>query len=77
MSLSGLALIILRRRHPLAARPFRAPFYPVLPLLFTASSLFVLWSSVAYVRIGAIAGLAVLALGLAVAAWLERRAPAS
>ncbi|MEO8445248.1 MAG: APC family permease [Gammaproteobacteria bacterium] len=77
MALSGIALIILRRRQPLAYRPFRAPLYPVLPLVFTASSLFVLWSSVAYVRVGAIAGLAVLALGLLAAAWLERRAPAA
>jgi len=76
MSLSGVALIILRRRQADAPRPFRAPLYPVLPLVFTASSLFVLWSSVAYVRVGAVAGLAVLALGLFVAAWLERRAPA-
>ncbi len=72
MALSGIALIILRRRQPDVARPFRAPFYPALPLLFTASSLFVLWSSLAYVRVGAVAGLAVLALGLFVAFWLER-----
>ena len=77
MALSGVALIILRHRQPQAARPFRAPLYPVLPLLFTASSLFVLWSSVAYVRVGAIAGLAVLALGIVAAAWLERRAPSA
>jgi amino acid transporter len=74
MALSGVALIILRRRQPAAPRPFRAPLYPWLPLAFTISSLFVLWSSLAYVRVGAIAGLAVLALGLAVAAWLERPA---
>jgi amino acid transporter len=72
MALSGVALLILRRSHPDAPRPFRAPLYPLLPLLFTASSLFVLWSSLAYVRIGAIVGLAVLALGLAIAAWLVR-----
>ena len=72
MALSGTALIILRRSQPDVTRPFRAPLYPVLPLLFTASSVFVLWSSLAYVRVGAVAGLAVLALGLFVAAWLER-----
>ena len=76
MALSGLALIILRRRQPDVARPFRAPLYPALPLLFTASSLFVLWSSLAYVRVGAVAGLAVLALGHFVALWLERAGPA-
>ncbi len=75
MALSGVALMILRRRHPDTPRPFRAPLYPLLPLLFTASSLFVLWSSLAYVRVGAVVGLAVLGFGLVVAAWLGRAGP--
>ena len=72
MALSGVALLILRRTHPHTPRPFRTPLYPLLPLLFTASSLFVLWSSLAYVRVGAVVGLAVLGFGLVVAAWLGR-----
>lgn len=72
MTLSGVALLILRRTHPDVPRPFRTPLYPLLPLLFTASSIFVLWSSLAYVRVGAVVGLGVLALGLLVAAWLNR-----
>lgn len=75
MALSGLALVILRKRQPNAPRPFRAPLYPLLPLLFTASSVFVLWSSLAYVRVGALLGLAVLVLGLVAAAWLGRADP--
>jgi amino acid transporter len=72
MALSGVAVLILRRKHPDTPRPFRSPLYPLLPLLFTASSLFVLWSSLAYVRVGAVVGLAVLGLGLVVAGWLGR-----
>jgi amino acid transporter len=63
LALSGFAVIVLRRRRPDLPRPFRVPFYPVLPLLFCASCLFVLWSSVEYVRLGALAGLGVLAAG--------------
>jgi amino acid transporter len=74
---SGFAVIVLRRRYPDAERPFRVPFYPVLPLLFCAACLFVLWSSVEYVRLGAMAGVAVLAIGAIIVASLSRRvAPA-
>ncbi|MCV2421370.1 APC family permease [Paucibacter sp. DJ2R-2] len=72
MSLSALALIVLRRREPLAPRPFRVPLYPWLPLAFAASSLYVLWSSVVYVKAGALVGLGVLALGLPLLFWQRR-----
>lgn len=63
LTLSGIAVLVLRRTHPDVPRPFRVPLYPVLPLLFCAASLFVLWSSIEYVRLGALAGLGVLAVG--------------
>jgi amino acid transporter len=71
---SGFAVIVLRRRRPDLPRPFSVPFYPVLPLVFCASCLFVLWSSVQYVRLGAMAGVGVLLLGGLVMAWLGRPA---
>lgn len=71
LSLSGFAVILLRRRRPDLPRPFRVPFYPVLPLLFCASCLFVLWSSLEYVRLGALVGLGVLAAGGALLLWLR------
>ena len=63
LRLSGAAMSILRRRFPAAPRPFRVPRYPWLPLLFCATSACVLSATLAYVRVGALAGLAVLALG--------------
>lgn len=75
---SGVALLVLRRRHPHAERPFRVPLYPFLPLVFVASSLYVLYSSVAYVRVGAVAGVGVMLAGAALLALLrrfEKRAP--
>jgi amino acid transporter len=65
MTLSALAVIVLRHREPAAPRPVRVPWYPWLPLVFAASSAYVLWSSVAYVRAGAVVGVAVLAVGAA------------
>jgi amino acid transporter len=70
---SGFAVIVLRRRAPARERPFRVPLYPLLPLAFCAACAFVLWSSLEYVRTGALAGVAVLAAGAIVLLWLERR----
>jgi amino acid transporter len=69
LTASGLAVIVLRRKYPDAPRPFRVPLYPVLPLVFAAACLFVLWSSVEYVRLGAMLGVGVLAIG-ALVMWV-------
>lgn len=71
--LSGIAVIVLRRREPDRPRPFQVPLYPWLPLLFCVSSGYLLYSSVAYVRTGAMAGVAVLAIGAVLIAILVRR----
>ncbi len=71
LTFSGGALFVLRRRYPDAPRPFRVPWYPWVPLAFIASSAYVLYSSLAYVRIGAVAGVAVLAAGVALLAALR------
>lgn len=63
LTASGVALIVLRFKRPDTARPFRTPLYPLTPILFAGASAFVLWSSVEYVRVGALAGLALLAVG--------------
>lgn len=48
--LSGIALLVLRRRDPQAPRPFRVPLYPVLPVLFVATCAYLLYSSITYAR---------------------------
>lgn len=72
LSLSGAAVIVLRRVAPDAPRPFRVPFYPVLPVLFVGSSLYVLYSSLVYVKVGALVGLGVMAFGAVMLLLLER-----
>lgn len=71
MAASGLAVIVLRIREKDAPRPFRTPLYPVLPLAFAAASLAMVWSSVDYVRVGALFGMGVLAAGVLVMAALH------
>jgi amino acid transporter len=63
LSLSGVALLVLRRKRQQAPRPFRVPLHPWLPLAFCACSLYLLVASLLYVRAGALVGVGVLALG--------------
>ena len=62
--LVGLSVIILRYRDPGAARPFRVPLYPLTPILFCIVCVLMLYSSLNYTGIGALVGVAVLAVGL-------------
>ncbi|HEY0941194.1 MAG TPA: amino acid permease [Steroidobacter sp.] len=48
--LSGIALLVLRRRDPQRPRPFRVPWYPVLPLIFVAMCAYLLYSSITYAQ---------------------------
>lgn len=61
--LIGIALFVLRVREPDAVRPFRVPLYPILPLIFCATSAFLLYSSLAYTGASALVGVGVLAIG--------------
>jgi APA family basic amino acid/polyamine antiporter len=73
LTLSGAALAVLRRREPLAARPFRVPLYPLVPVAFMATSAYMVYASLAYVRVGALVGVGVLLVGLVPVLALERR----
>jgi amino acid transporter len=71
--LTGVSLLVLRRREPEAVRPFRVPLYPLTPLLFCATCAYLLYSSLAYTGAGALVGVAVLATGLIPLALMRRR----
>jgi amino acid transporter len=73
LTCSGIALFVLRRRFPDVPRPFRVPGYPFVPLAFVASSIYVLYASLAYVRVGAVAGVVVLLLGVVLLFGLRLR----
>lgn len=72
--LTGLALFRLRWKEPHHERPFRVPLYPLTPVVFCASSAYMLWSSLNYAGIGALVGVAVLCAGIPVL-WFMRRQP--
>lgn len=62
----SISLFILRSRHPELKRPYQVPFYPWLPMIFTLSSAWLLWSSLAYSGVGSLVGVACLAIGFLV-----------
>jgi amino acid transporter len=64
--LVGVSLFVLRFKDPAAERPFRVPLYPLTPLVFCATSGYMLYSSLAYTKEGALVGVGVLAAGLPV-----------
>jgi amino acid transporter len=61
--LTGIALVVLRRRDAARPRPFRVPFYPLTPLAFCATSGYLVYSSLAYTGLGALVGVGVLLAG--------------
>lgn len=46
--LVGVGLFVLRSREPNVTRPYRVPGYPITPILFCLSSLFMVYSSLTY-----------------------------
>jgi basic amino acid/polyamine antiporter, APA family len=67
--LTAVTLFVFRRRNPEAAA-FRVPLYPVVPLAFCLACVYMLYSSINYVRfavefgVAVFAGLAIMALGI-------------
>lgn len=64
--LTGIALFVLRAKEPDAPRPFKVPFYPVVPAIFVLMCGYLLYSSLTYHRTHALVGLGVLAVGAVV-----------
>ena len=62
--LTGISVFVLRWKEPNIERPFRVPLYPVLPLIFCGWCGYMLYGSIVYAREQALAGLALLVLGV-------------
>src|SRR5262245_5723923 len=71
--LTGVSVIVLRRKEPAVPRPFRVPLYPLTPLLFCATCVYLLYASLAYAGVGALVGIGVLAVGALVLALSKGR----
>jgi basic amino acid/polyamine antiporter, APA family len=68
-----LALIALRRSQPTAARPFRVPGYPLVPLLVVLIMVWVVISALLTAPKEAIATIVLILLGLPLYPFFRRR----
>ena len=75
--LAVAAVYVLRRKLPDAQRPYRMWGYPLVPGLYVAATAFLMVNTLLATPGRALAGLAVVALGLPVYAWYARRLPPS
>lgn len=62
--LVGASVFVLRKRYPERKLPYRVPLYPVTPLLFCLTCLYMLYSSMMYTGAAGLIGVAVLVAGL-------------
>ncbi len=62
--LTTLSIFVLRSLEPEVPRSFRVPFYPLTPLLFCATCVYMLQASLTYTGIGALVGVLVLLSGI-------------
>jgi len=70
--LTAASVIVLRRRMPDTPRPFRVPFYPVLPVVFLLVTALILVNTLLTQPVQAGIGLGIMALGLPFYAWWTR-----
>jgi APA family basic amino acid/polyamine antiporter len=63
MTMIAVSTFIFRRRDPERPLPYRVPFYPLTPLIFTATCIYMLYSSLAYTGMGALFGMGALLAG--------------
>src|SRR5439155_2282242 len=69
--LTGLSLFLLREKDKHIERPYSAPLYPVVPILFCCSCAWMLYQATDYVKWHALFAIVVLLLGVPLY-WLSR-----
>jgi APA family basic amino acid/polyamine antiporter len=68
-----VALFIFRRRLPDIPRPYRCSGYPVVPIVFVATSLALAANTIREQPRETLTGVGILLLGLPVYLWMRRR----
>jgi APA family basic amino acid/polyamine antiporter len=74
LALAVAGVLILRRTRPELVRPYRTPWYPVVPLIFVAGTLWVIASALVARPVTTLAGIALTLIGLPVYAVWRRAA---
>ncbi len=62
--LTGISLFVLRWKDRDIERPFQVPFYPVIPIIFCLTSVYMLYCSIIYAKTLSLLGIVPLLLGV-------------
>jgi basic amino acid/polyamine antiporter, APA family len=71
--LGGVAVFVLRAKNPAKERPFTIPFYPLPPLVFCGTSLYLFYCSLDYARWLTLIGVVPLAVGAGLLPFVRRQ----
>lgn len=71
--LTGIALFVLRFRHPHVSRPYRVPMYPVLPIVFVLTCTFLLYKSLEWALVNKAVQIALYVMAAGFAVWIVAR----
>ena len=71
--LTAIGLFVLRFRYPHVARPFKVPGYPILPIVFAATCLFLLYRSLLFTFENQAIRVAIYVMLAGVVVWLVAR----
>ncbi|HXW51427.1 MAG TPA: hypothetical protein VEJ41_05500, partial [Candidatus Acidoferrales bacterium] len=71
---AAASIFVLRRSMPQMRRPYRTPWYPVIPILYVVTLAWLIITTLRTSPLEALGGLAILAIGLPVY-WYYRRSP--
>jgi len=74
-ALAACSIFVYRRRRPAADRPFRAPGYPLTPLLFVLSALLIVGNTLVTQPGRAVVGFAIVLAGLPAYWYWRSRMP--
>jgi len=71
--LTGIGLFVLRLRFPHAARPFKVPMYPVLPIVFVLTCTFLLYKSLEWALVNKAVQIALYVMAAGLVVWVVAR----
>ncbi len=72
LMLTGISLFVFRFRNHEKELPYSVPLYPVTPILFILTCIYMLYSSLMFTGIGALLGVGILLVGVPVLIWARK-----
>ena len=69
----NVAVIILRKREPELKRPFKVPWYPIIPIISVIGGIFIVVSTIINQFVLSIIGIGLTLLGLPIYYYMQKK----